>query len=102
MQFKLTPSPLDRGVGGEAGGVGRKILIRPCFFAVYSRLAANFIQKRVKRWRRSKTQEPNEQIIPAVPFFGKKFKILLVIMNYTKNCAKQKNILTNKNPDRNT
>lgn len=74
MQFKLTPSPLDRGVGGEAGGVGRKILIRPCFFAVYSRLATNYIQNRVKKWRRSKTQEPNEQIIPAVPFSAKSLK----------------------------
>ena len=97
MQFKLSPSPLD-SVGchesvtfsisciREGAGLGglKKNFLNAVFMGVYSRLAKNYIQKRLKKWRRPKTQEPNEQIIVAVPFFGEKIKILLVIMNYAK------------------
>ena len=98
MQFKLTPSPLD-SVGwhesvtfsisctreGGGGWLGlKKNFLNAVFMGVYSRLAKNYIQKRLKKWRRPKTQEPNEQIIVAVPFFREKIKILLVIMNYAK------------------
>ena len=71
-------------MGGGRGGGLKKNFVNPVFVGVYSQLAKNYIQKRLKKWRHPKTYQPNEQIIVAMPFFGEKIKILLVIMNYAK------------------
>lgn len=85
MQFKLTPYPWTvlgvpsqspfpyrtyvkdlyyvffGGGGGEAGG-WKKNLVKAVVMGVYSMLAANYIQKRVKKWRRSKTRNQTSKL----------------------------------------